>query len=83
MNGRFEASFFLSYISGNVILHHRHIRDVLIRNWSPPMDAITATIWASQATIPHGRPGTRQPGIAEAHAEGQPPVMRSRRACGR
>jgi TniQ protein len=33
-----------------VILHHRHIRPVLIRDWSPPMDGITATIWASQTT---------------------------------
>jgi hypothetical protein len=35
---------------GNVILHHRHIRPVLVRDWSRPMDGITATIWASQAT---------------------------------
>lgn len=35
---------------GGVILHHRHVRPVLIREWSTPMDGITATIWASRAT---------------------------------
>ena len=35
---------------GTVILHHRHIRPVLIRDWSRPMDGITATIWASRRT---------------------------------
>jgi hypothetical protein len=39
---------------GRVILHHGHIRPVLIRAWSPAMDGITATIWASQTTLPHG-----------------------------
>lgn len=45
---------------GNVILHHRHIQPVLIRDWSPQMDGITAAIWASQTTIPHGPPELRQ-----------------------
>ena len=36
---------------GRVILHHGHIRPVLIRDWSPEMDGITATIWASQTTL--------------------------------
>jgi hypothetical protein len=40
---------------GRVILHNGHIRPVLIRDWSPPMDGITATIWASQTTMPLGR----------------------------
>jgi hypothetical protein len=35
---------------GNVVLHHRHIRPVLIRDWSRPMDGIAATIWASRTT---------------------------------
>jgi hypothetical protein len=35
---------------GGAILHHRHIRPVLIREWSPKMDGIAATIWASQTT---------------------------------
>jgi len=35
---------------GNVILHHRHIQPVLIRDWSPRMDGISATIWASKTT---------------------------------
>ena len=34
-----------------VLLHHRHIRPVLIRDWSRPMDGIAATIWASQSTF--------------------------------
>jgi hypothetical protein len=44
---------------GNVILHHRHIRAVLVRDWSPQMDGITATIWASQTTLGGPAPGTR------------------------
>jgi hypothetical protein len=35
---------------GSIVLHHRHIRPVLSRDWSRPMDGITATIWASQTT---------------------------------
>ena len=37
---------------GRVILHHGHIRPVLIRDWSRSMDGIAATIWASQTTLP-------------------------------
>ncbi len=36
--------------SSNVLLHHRHIRTVLAREWSTKMECITATIWASQTT---------------------------------
>ncbi len=43
---------------GRVILHHGHIRPVLVRDWSPEMDGIEATIWASQTTLPLG-PGDR------------------------
>jgi len=39
---------------GRVILHHGHIRPILIRDWSRPMDGIAATIWASQTTLPLG-----------------------------
>ena len=39
---------------GRVILHHGHIRPVLVRDWSPKMDGITATIWASQTSLPLG-----------------------------
>ena len=35
-----------------VILHHGHIRPVLIRDWSRSMDGIAATIWADQTTPP-------------------------------
>jgi TniQ len=35
---------------GNLILRHRHIQPVLVRDWSPRMDGITATIWASRTT---------------------------------
>lgn len=35
---------------GTVILHHRHIKPVLIRDWSQPMDGFTAILWASQTT---------------------------------
>jgi hypothetical protein len=36
---------------GGAILHHRHIRPVLIREWSPKIDGIAGSIWASQTTI--------------------------------
>lgn len=39
---------------GRVILHHGHIRPVLIRDWSRSMDGIAATIWAGQTTLPLG-----------------------------
>jgi hypothetical protein len=42
--------FAINRRGGNVILHHRHIRPVLIRDWSPPMDGIGAAIWASRTT---------------------------------
>jgi hypothetical protein len=45
---------------GNVILHHRRIRPVLVRDWSPTMDGITATIWASQTTLAPGWPDQRR-----------------------
>jgi hypothetical protein len=34
---------------GSVLLHQRHNRPVLIRDWSTPMDGITATIWTSRS----------------------------------
>jgi hypothetical protein len=46
--GRSAFWFKVNHNGGSVILHHRHIRPVLIREWSPPMDGITATIWASR-----------------------------------
>ncbi len=36
---------------GTVILHHRHIAPVLVRDWSRPMDGLEATIWVSQNTF--------------------------------
>ena len=45
----------MNHHGGNVIVHHRHIQPVLIRDWSPKMDGITATIWASRTTLPLGR----------------------------
>jgi TniQ len=35
---------------GGIILHHRHIQPVLIREWSTKMDGFAAQIWASRAT---------------------------------
>ena len=55
--GRHERStawFQLYRRGGRVILHHGHIQPVLIRAWSPVMDGITATIWASQTTLDPG-----------------------------
>lgn len=37
--------------SGSILLHHRHIRPVRVREWSSEMDGIAATIWASQTTL--------------------------------
>jgi hypothetical protein len=42
--------FAINRRGGGIILHHRHIRPVLVRDWSPRMDGIEATIWASQTT---------------------------------
>ena len=56
---------------GSTLLHHRHIRPVLIRDWSPRMDGITATIFASSTTIDlHRKPESRfdEPGADVAHA---------------
>lgn len=49
--------FSLNRRGGSVVLHHRHIRPVLIRDWSRPMDGITATIWASRTTSHPGEDG--------------------------
>jgi hypothetical protein len=49
-HGRSALWFARTRRGGGSILHHRHIRPVLIRDWSPKMDGITATIWASQTT---------------------------------
>jgi TniQ len=44
---------------GRVLLHHRHLRPVLIREWSPPMDGIAATIWQSTTTLHIGHHAER------------------------
>jgi hypothetical protein len=55
MDGTLHAVWFQLYRrGGRVILHHGHIRPVLIRDWSRSMDGIAATIWASQTTLPPG-----------------------------
>jgi hypothetical protein len=47
---------------GSGILHHRHVRPVLVREWSPRMDGIQPTIFASQTTIDlHPGASTRSP----------------------
>lgn len=48
---------------GNVILHHRHITPVLVRDWSPPKDGIEATIWASRTTLDSRH--DENPGLAQ------------------
>lgn len=48
--------FAINRRGGGIILHHRHIRPVLVRDWSPKMDGLEATIWASQSTHAVGRP---------------------------
>jgi hypothetical protein len=37
-------------LGGSTILHHRHTRPVLIREWSRPMDGMAATIAESRST---------------------------------
>jgi hypothetical protein len=46
-HGRSALWFARTRRGGGAILHHRHIRTVLIREWSPKMAGIAATIWAS------------------------------------
>jgi hypothetical protein len=50
-NDRSAHWFACNRRGGTVILHHRHIRAVLVREWSPKMDGIAATIYASRTTI--------------------------------
>ena len=53
---------------GTVILHHRHISPVLIRDWTQPMDGIEATIWASQNTFdPRDHPPQARAGRTAGH----------------
>jgi hypothetical protein len=72
--GRSTAYFALNRRGGNVILHHRRIRPVLTRDWSPAMDGITATIWASQAT---GHPAKWTPVRTARTAPASPPDSRT------
>ena len=66
-----SALFFaLNRRGGNVILHHRHIQPVLIRDWSPAMDGIAATIWASGTT---GHPANWTPARPARTGPGSPP----------
>ncbi len=46
-NERSATWFSVNRRGGTVLLHHRHLRPVLIREWSRPMDGIQAAIWAS------------------------------------
>lgn len=46
-NERSATWFSVNRRGGTVLLHHRHLRPVLIREWSRPMDGIEAAIWAS------------------------------------
>ena len=57
-NHRSAIWFAVKRQGGGVILHHRHVRSVLVRDWSPAMDGIQATIWASRTTtdLDYGRP---------------------------
>ena len=65
--------FSINRRGGSVLLHHRHIRPVLIREWSPPMDGIPATIWASRTTsdltsaTPLARMRRATPRLAASH----------------
>ena len=43
--------FLVKRNGGSTILHHRHLSPVLVRDWSPAMDGIKATIYASRSTF--------------------------------
>lgn len=56
-----SATFFaLKRRGGDSILHHRHLRPVLVRDWSRAMDGIQATIYESANTFHAGERGTAQ-----------------------
>ena len=56
-----SATFFaLKRRGGNTILHHRHVRSVLVRDWSREMDGITAAIFESANTFHPGEQGARR-----------------------
>ncbi len=48
---RSATYFALKRRGGNTMLHHRHIRSVLVRDWSQAMDGIVATISESASTF--------------------------------
>lgn len=43
--------FLVKRNGGSTLLHHRHLAPVLVRDWSPAMDGIKATIYASRSTF--------------------------------
>lgn len=47
-----------------VILHHRHVWPVLVRDWSTPMDGIQATIWVSTTTHDLRRDDVHRPAVS-------------------
>jgi len=49
-HARSATWFAVNRRGGGVILHHRHVHPVLVRDWSPRMDGIEATLWASRCT---------------------------------
>lgn len=69
---QFRGAYFFAGTrrGGSAILHHRHLRSVLIREWSPKMDGIAATIWASQTTNPY------LAGAAPSNVTFEPPGVR-------
>jgi len=72
-----SASWFaLTRCGGGAILHHRHIRSVLNREWSPKMDGIAGTIWASQTTSPTWPPRQLVKGRSTACGEVSPEIFR-------
>jgi hypothetical protein len=63
---RSTAWFRLHRRGGRVILHHGHIRPVLIRAWSPAADSIAATA-PTTASHPQPRPPTCRGVVGDGH----------------
>ena len=64
-----EARWFaINQSGGSSILHHRHIRPVLAREWATEMDGIAATISASSSLFDYG--GIRVQEYERQHTDG-------------
>jgi hypothetical protein len=61
------------------ILHHRHIQAALIREWSPKMNGIAASIWPAKPRARLGRCGNLERDVETPGGRNQSVDMAARR----